>query len=1009
MTMLSGCIPSKPNHLKLVLACYPSNPLAAAPEFKPNAQELSKLSYYATNRAGKLAKLADVFEKRATDETRRAGGGNPKARASLLITLAILKQLTTDCKRDLTLLSTAVLISVKASLIALPDDLEVAARAASVFAAWTTYTDGTLIGVDNPFTSNYLATLSMFAKLCESSGLKGDSENRNRTRIVGLGAISGAVTSAALFHSPSEFQRQVDAIIPPILFNIQSHEINRLTEECQIIDAPNSVSSPFLTEFQPQRPLADRKAASIHAHIDGEKGPSKTDVLNLSLRDLRALFSPSNPTQLGHVMQAIFHHIDAAQLWPNVEWCCWLVDQVTDWAQFPYRYAIPTRLIELLVNVRDEPVPTAQHTTLLAMITTVLSSPKHIINLSTGEVAANLVQVILRRTAIDPMDGLLPPLVTCTAALGTHIYYSDQIQDLAEEIINRIVTVQVNGLSGRGRHGADRHRAEAVRCLVSCLVGLIKATELNRGRIMSHAHREEVAPTEKGKWRESVDGAASDAEKLAVTTSSGRRNPISPEVWQESLAVLAESSFGVRADYARTLETYIRTELPPEPYGAKDGIPDDESIKRVHPGALHSKGGRQSQFMDSTYRFLNALHASAYTLVVSTSLGLSTDTVGASQASSSQALAPTPINVVPATPVDETKHELPPPASEEAGKRTPSRGRSVSGALALLDPNQGATSGYRPPSPSDYAHLITILCAMHERLPVRGLFAGVPMLLALDQAASSIADGDGNNARGRKQAIREVVAQAWITIGKMWECNEVVETAETALTNLPMPSYIPELPPPHEDLLHPPELAVEWPELELPNFGESSNSNKPFIDPEIVLHALAANEHVQNLSGLHQEEILRRLGADWSVELALKNSIEATQEIIRAGGASPWIKISPAMMHIDNHSLQSMSHTSREVGVGDLREALGRGGMSNAALGTSVRSVTSGDRAASMRLAPHSHGTVSSRTKPLSGPNEVRDVLDRLGVGSPKSPGGGSSLRASFPTAHKESVTRTSA
>jgi hypothetical protein len=52
--------------------------------------------------------------------------------SSLLITLSILKQLATDCKRDLTLFSTAVMASVKASLVALPDDLEVAARAASV-------------------------------------------------------------------------------------------------------------------------------------------------------------------------------------------------------------------------------------------------------------------------------------------------------------------------------------------------------------------------------------------------------------------------------------------------------------------------------------------------------------------------------------------------------------------------------------------------------------------------------------------------------------------------------------------------------------------------------------------------------------------------------------------------------------------------------------------------------------------------------------------------------------
>lgn len=543
------------------------------------------------------------------------------------------------------------------------------------------------------------------------------------------------------------------------------------------------MSSPFLTEFQPQRPIAERKAASIHVHIDGEKGPSKSDVLNLSLRDLQALFSPSNPTQLGHVMQAVFHHAEAAQLWPNVEWCCWLADKITNWSQFPYRYVIPTRLIELLASVRDEAVPTAQHTTLVAMITTLLSSPKHIINLSTGDVVSNLIQVILRRVAIDPMDGLLPPLVACTAALGTHIYYADQIQDLAEELINRIVSVQVNGLLGRGRVGGERNRSEAIRCLLSCLVGLIKATELNKGRITGHDRvvaKEETAPMEKGKWRASVDGATSDAEKLAVTTSSGRRNAISPDAWQESLAVLSESSFGVRALYARTLETYLRTEMSPEPFGAQDGIPDDASIKRVHPAAAMSKIGRQSQFSDATFRFLNAFHASAYTVAISSALGIPTDqNTGASQASSSQALTPTAINVVPATPIKET------PPADEISKRTASRGgRSVTGALALLDPTLGPSSGFRPASPSDFAHLLSLLCAVHERLPLRGLFTGVPMLLALDQATSLIVDGDPNNAKGRKQAAREVIAQTWVTIGKMWECEEVVKVAE-AVSMLP--------------------------------------------------------------------------------------------------------------------------------------------------------------------------------------------------------------------------------
>ncbi|KAG8692823.1 plasma membrane localization protein [Ceratobasidium sp. 395] len=644
------------------------------------------------------------------------------------------------------------------------------------------------------------------------------------------------------------------------------------------------------------------------------------------------------------------------------------------------------------------------------MITTILSSPKHIINLSTGDVVSNLVQVILRRVAIDPMDGLLPALVTCTAALGTHIYYSDQIQDLSEELVNRIVSVQVNGLLGRSRFGNERNRSEAIRCLVACLVGLIKATELNKGRITGHERalsKEEAVPTEKGKWRASVDEATSDAEKLAVTTSSGRRNPISPEVWQESLAALAESSYGVRSMYARTLELYIRSELPPEPYGAEDGISDGEPIKRVHPAALMSKIGRQSQFSDANYRFLNALHAAAYTLAASSALGLSSDqTAGTSQASSTQALAPAPINVIPATPAGTPSKEVPPPVATDENKRAPSRGRSVSGALALLDPTLGPSSGFRPASPSDFAHLVTVLCAIHERLPTRSLFSGVPMLLALDQATSAIVDSDdANNGRARKQAVREVIARTWITIGKMWECEEIVEIAETALANLPMPSYLPDLPPPHEDLLHPPEIAVDWPELELPNFGESSTSTKQFIDPETVLRALAANQHVQNLSGLGEDEILRRLGAEWTVEIALKNCVESTQEILRPEGGSPWIKISPAIMHIDNHSLQSVSRTSREVGVGDLREALGRGGMSNAALGaTSIRSLTSGDRSASVRVTgSHAHGLMTPGAKPLNGPKDVKDVLDRLGVGSPRVvSGGGSLLKASFPTLQKE-------
>ena len=52
--------------------------------------------------------------------------------SSLLITLAIIKALATECRRDIALLSSALLASVNATLSALSADLEVAARAGSV-------------------------------------------------------------------------------------------------------------------------------------------------------------------------------------------------------------------------------------------------------------------------------------------------------------------------------------------------------------------------------------------------------------------------------------------------------------------------------------------------------------------------------------------------------------------------------------------------------------------------------------------------------------------------------------------------------------------------------------------------------------------------------------------------------------------------------------------------------------------------------------------------------------
>lgn len=144
----------------------------------------------------------------------------------------------------------------------------------------------------------------------------------------------------------------------------------------------------------------------------------------------------------------------------------------------------------------------------------------------------------------------------------------------------------------------------------------------------------------------------------------------------------------------------------------------------------------------------------------------------------------------------------------------------------------------------------------------------------------------------------------------------------------------------------------------------------------------------------------------------------ASQDILR--GDASFLKLSPALMHIENLSLASIAHSGPSVGASDLRQALsGRGAISNPALASRI-SISTYDRASSLAYGRHSSlhplsalqgGTTGvqhpavSRIKSRKGkgqPNEVRDVLNKLGIGKQS---GASLLRAPFPMQRSPSFT----
>src|ERR1700692_3334227 len=92
---------------------------------------------------------------------------------------------------------------------------------------------------------------------------------------------------------------------------------------CRSTFIKDKLQSPYLAEFR-TRPAVERRAASIHVHIDGENGPSTTDVISACLRALSSLLQHSNGWQVGHIMQAAFESLDELKSWGKLDQCRWL-------------------------------------------------------------------------------------------------------------------------------------------------------------------------------------------------------------------------------------------------------------------------------------------------------------------------------------------------------------------------------------------------------------------------------------------------------------------------------------------------------------------------------------------------------------------------------------------------------------------------------------------------------------------------------------------------------------
>lgn len=550
-----------------------------------------------------------------------------------------------------------------------------------------------------------------------------------------------------------------------------------LHRHCRATLIKDKLKSSYLAEFR-TRPALERRAASIHIHVDGDSGPATTEVINACLRALSLLLQHSNGWQIGNIMQAAFDSINALKGWEKLDVCRWLARKACEWTQYQYRYAVPTRLVERLLECQDVSNTAALQSALAAMITTVFTSSIPLINLSTSDIISNLINIVLRRVVIDPNDVLLPILVECIASLGTHVYYTDQIQDLAGELISRLVVVEAQGVTSRSNPNNKKCRSQAIRCLLAGLIGLMQAADNGR----THSDLEEAKERSVKMRRGSISSGSPTLSTTPAQETQARpskRKRVSPEVWHDTLSLICDVDYAVRADYAEALVIYLRTEI--RRLGDSSDVDGVKRLRLLTEGPVQQATNMHVLVHgDSATRALNAVHGYIYVLATASSLGFDASSQASSCAFSTSVDGPS-VNILPATPVTEYTSSGGAAGSQDSPhfQRQPRRSvtlqpRKASVIQRVIEAVTPRVSTSTAATASDYAHILIMLTAVHEQLPVRGLLTGVPMLLALN-GATRITDSIDTTTLLRLLTIKELIARVWLVVGKVWECTELID------------------------------------------------------------------------------------------------------------------------------------------------------------------------------------------------------------------------------------------
>ena len=504
----------KSHHRKLFDDCYPPPKAlpATAPEYRPNANELSRLAYYAQNKPAKLAKVGALLIARSARDAQGINSSHSdRAKASLMLTLAITRELSTTSQEGHAYLAEPVyIVLTEAFRAALPHtgtsswDEELISRAASTF---VTYVTGLPAGVMDVDVNAQHAVSAGIEQTRLASGLRASDmvvPATPFTRKVGLYVFDGLIHASALY--TSQYTYIVNRVVPALVVNLSPLHVVLATAQHAAASTTTTGTKIALPELGTM--------------------PTNEELALYSASLLRLVVQSASFTQLRAITGAVVAFIIKAQLWGDPSWVSWILTQVMRWGQSMSRYVVPLKCVDLLSSSDSR-----QGSALMLAVRTMLGSQTSLAGLNMRELLDKYTSVLLERVQTNPNDPDITPMIDTIGSFGTTAG-GEQTGVLVRDIHQQIAALQ-KGV-GKFARVSPPQRADSIRALLYALVAIVRTR-----------NTEQHAPLPLASWEPSFVALTSPDAMVRYTYLSAL------EVF-----ITVELVTGSSSDVLRTLHTY---------------------------------------------------------------------------------------------------------------------------------------------------------------------------------------------------------------------------------------------------------------------------------------------------------------------------------------------------------------------------------------------------------------------------------------------------------------------